>query len=75
MTVKTDKQFGEPSHGPYKDKPEVTKEMFVTAVNREPDEFELDRCNCMYAGEYQHKLCGWCKYCKTPRFSCKCPKW
>lgn len=46
-----------------------TREDFVNNVGREPELYDLERCNCSHAGETGHKSCGICKHNK-PYFEC-----
>lgn len=48
----------------------VTKEIFIDRVGREPENDDLERCNCNQAGKIGHMLCGWCPACDLPRFVC-----
>jgi hypothetical protein len=38
-----------------------------------PNNDDLNRVNCPYAGEVGHKNCGWCDKCNKPMFNCHCP--
>ncbi len=49
---------------------EITAERFAAAVGREPENDDLDRCNCPDAGNIGHLGCGWCRQCEKPRFIC-----
>lgn len=48
----------------------ITAEIFKQKVGREPEQDELDRCNCKQQGEIGHQSCGWCPICDKPRFMC-----
>jgi hypothetical protein len=48
----------------------ITREQFVAAVQREPEQDDLSRCNCPKVGEIGHYYCGWCEQCNKPRFIC-----
>ena len=46
----------------------ITAEMFRLAVGRDPEQDDLDRCNCPQAGEIAHTGCGWDHEAGLPRF-------
>jgi len=50
----------------------ITKKKFRAAMGRDPQQDELDRCNCAAAGTVGHWGCGWCEEHNKPRFSCAC---
>ena len=50
----------------------MTPEQYQEKVGRLPEEDELDRVNCLKAGQLGHKNCGWCKFCDKPIFGCEC---
>ena len=52
-------------------KPEmkVTRERFVEMTCLEPDDDDLDRCNCPLAGKIGPLMCGVCEH-NLPRFMC-----
>ena len=50
----------------------ITKEIFIEKVGREPEDDDLERCNCNQAGEVGHYSCGWCYEHDKPRFVCGC---
>jgi len=37
----------------------ITAELFKQYVGREPEEDDLERCNCEKAGQAGHMMCGW----------------
>jgi hypothetical protein len=37
----------------------ITEELFKQWVGREPQDDDLDRCNCSKAGQAGHGQCGW----------------
>ena len=37
----------------------ITAECFREAVGHDPEQDDLDRCNCAQAGEVMHTMCGW----------------
>jgi uracil-DNA glycosylase len=49
---------------------DISAERFTAAVGREPENDDLDRCNCPEAGKIGHSGCGWCRQCDRPRFIC-----
>jgi len=46
----------------------ITREQFIKAVGCEPEQDDLDRCNCPLAGQPEHSLCGWDDELNLPRF-------
>lgn len=46
----------------------ITRERFIKAVDREPVDDDLERCNCPHAGEDGHHHCGWNHSENLPRF-------
>lgn len=40
-------------------KPPITAEDFRAAVGRDPEQDDLDRCNCSEIGSVGHTSCGW----------------
>jgi hypothetical protein len=48
----------------------ITEQQFKDMVGREPENDDLDRCNCVRAGEPGHSSCGICKHNK-PVFECQ----
>lgn len=47
-------------------------EEFIIAVGREPVLDDMDRVNCVDAGQPGHYQCGWCDTHDKPRFICGC---
>lgn len=43
---------------------------FVGALKRFPEDDDLERVMCDYAGESGHLRCGWCDEHKQPQFAC-----
>jgi hypothetical protein len=37
----------------------ITAQLFKQYVGREPEDDDLERCNCKTAGEAGHTFCGW----------------
>ena len=37
----------------------ITAELFKQYVGREPEDDDLERCNCEKAGQAGHMMCGW----------------
>lgn len=37
----------------------ITAKIFKEATGREPEQDDLERCNCLEAGTIGHGLCGW----------------
>ena len=46
----------------------ITREKFVARVGREPEQDDLERCNCPQAGEIGHWCCGWNDERDLPQF-------
>ena len=38
---------------------EITREMYIQATGFEPVDDDLERCNCLKAGQAGHHNCGW----------------
>ena len=51
---------------------EVTREYFIERVGREPENDDLERCNCDCGNVVGHMMCGWCEAHDKPRFICAC---
>lgn len=51
----------------------ITAEKFKAVVGEEPQQDDLPRCNCDFAGQDGHTTCGWCEACDKPRFMCGHP--
>jgi hypothetical protein len=47
---------------------DITREHFIDATGRDPVNDDLDRCNCPYAGQMGHFLCGWDSGLELPVF-------
>jgi len=47
---------------------------FRERVGRDPENDDLDRCNCKLVG-VGHASCGWCNKCDMPRFICGHLNW
>ena len=47
---------------------EITREIFLKHVGTEPIQDDLERCNCLKAGEHMHLDCGWNKQKNKPVF-------
>lgn len=50
----------------------MTREEFIAAVGREPEQDDLDRANCELAGAIGHWSCGVCPTHGAPEFVCLC---
>lgn len=48
----------------------MTLEEFIAKTGRKPEADDLDRVNCLRAGQYGHMACGWCAVCDAPAFEC-----
>lgn len=48
--------------------PEITREKFIAATGREPEQDDLERCNCRFAGDIMHRFCGWNEAHDKPQF-------
>jgi len=46
----------------------ITREKFIAATGFEPEQDDLERCNCPDAGKIGHYLCGWDDETDRPRF-------
>lgn len=46
----------------------ITREKFVEATGREPEQDDLERCNCERAGQIGHLCCGWNALLNMPQF-------
>ena len=46
----------------------ITAEYFKEATGREPENDDLERCNCDYAGHFMHSCCGWNEEHDKPQF-------
>jgi len=51
---------------------EITREYFIERVGREPENDDLERCNCHCGNVVGHLMCGWCEVHEKPRFICMC---
>lgn len=47
---------------------EITAEKFKEATGREPEDDDLERCNCGKAGQMGHFMCGWNSKLNLPVF-------
>lgn len=47
---------------------QITREKFIEATGREPEQDDLDRANCPKAGEIGHFCCGWNRTLNKPQF-------
>ena len=47
----------------------ITADKFKEATGLDPENDDLERCNCEKAGEPGHYCCGWCEHNK-PVFMC-----
>ena len=46
----------------------ITAEQFRAAVGFDPQDDDLERCNCDQVGKPGHMFCGWDKSRNMPRF-------
>ena len=46
----------------------ITKERFKAATGLDPQDDDLERCNCELAGEPSHLQCGWNRQQNLPVF-------
>jgi hypothetical protein len=46
----------------------ITAEMFEQATGQQPQNDDLERCNCEHAGEIGHWSCGWNEAANLPYF-------
>jgi hypothetical protein len=46
----------------------ITREKFIERVGREPEQDDLERCNCPRAGALGHWCCGWNHEQDLPQF-------
>lgn len=46
----------------------ITREIFIAATGREPENDDLERCNCPKAGQIGHWMCGWNEEKNLPQF-------
>lgn len=46
----------------------ISREKFIERVGREPEQDDLERCNCPLAGEMGHWSCGWNVERDLPQF-------
>lgn len=51
---------------------EITAERFIQATGFEPENDDLERCNCPDVGKIGHRFCGWCFLHNQPVFNCGC---
>lgn len=52
----------------------INAEIFTKAVGREPEQDDIERCNCVQVGKPGHLFCGWCDVHDKPVFMCGCQK-
>ena len=50
----------------------MTKYEYFTATGYVPEQDDLERVNCLKAGQIGHFGCGWCNRCDVPMFFCGC---
>jgi hypothetical protein len=50
----------------------ITHDVFLEKTGHVPQDDDLERCNCLKAGEPLHEFCGWCEECDQPKFMCTC---
>ena len=42
--------------------------MYIRAVGCMPEDYDLESCNCLKAGEVAHDMCGWDEVREMPVF-------
>lgn len=47
----------------------ITAAIFQQATGRAPKDDDLDRCNCVNAGDQGHEFCGWNYRLNVPTFN------
>lgn len=52
----------------------MTADQFLRVMGRPAELDDLERVNCPLAGRIGHLGCGWCKFCHTAKFQCKCAR-
>ncbi len=50
----------------------MTADEFIKKTGSKPVQDDLERVNCLKAGQMGHWSCGWCQECDTPQFECGC---
>ena len=50
----------------------MTEAEFREKTGRDPENDDLERVNCPFAGSTMHSMCGWCQEHDKPRFYCGC---
>lgn len=50
----------------------ITAIQFKNATGYDPENDDLERCNCPDAGKTGHNSCGWCQIHNVPVFQCAC---
>lgn len=46
----------------------ITREKFIVCTGHEPENDDLERCNCPLAGSLGHWCCGWDEELNLPQF-------
>jgi hypothetical protein len=54
---------------------EITRDKFIMATGVEPQDDDLDRCNCPHAGALGHLCCGWDDDHDKPQFMVGARAW
>ncbi len=49
---------------------DITVEKFKQRMGRDPQDDDLERCNCVDAGTIAHSSCGWNVVYDLPQFVC-----
>lgn len=52
----------------------ITEDYFTSVLGRQPEQDDLERVNCPYAGEWGHAHCGWNKVHNRPAFEVRTPQ-
>lgn len=47
---------------------EITADIFRAATGQEPQQDDLERCNCKQPGDIGHYHCGWSSFLNRPFF-------
>lgn len=53
----------------------IDRKRFVEATGREPEQDDLERCNCPDAGAIGHLCCGWDNAADKPQFEIGPREW
>lgn len=53
----------------------ITAEWFRERTGFDPQDDDLERCNCKHAGAIGHLFCGWNDALNKPQFMCEPLQW